>query len=361
MSKGLILFKTLGNSKKYFEEFDRDMCNEHFILLRKWFIDRGYIFEVLSEQKTKDIKAIFFIDMQSVYPSSGGLFKKIIFYIKSKLLGTSSRDILKEVRTLKKLPKRYLLSLEPELICPANFDYRNARLFDTIFSWSPNSCGGPNNLNLIKHPVSKLNIQTNKLKKFSKRNLLLAISSNKGSFKKGSLDKKKFKYYKLFYENLNKKFDLYGFGWNQSFFSWFSKLIRGTKSRYFLGKLPFYKGVISNKFNVLVNYKFDLVFENSEVESFISEKIFDSIMAATIPIYYGAPDIKKYVPSKCFIDLRDFQNIKDLVEYIINFSEEKYEEFMEERESFLKSDKFKEFTSPEFVNKITKVCIKDGL
>ena len=46
-------------------------------------------------------------------------------------------------------------------------------------------------------------------------------------------------------------------------------------------------GPIEDKIKFLSSYKFSIAMENSEGDGYISEKIIDSILAGTIPIYYG--------------------------------------------------------------------------
>lgn len=49
-------------------------------------------------------------------------------------------------------------------------------------------------------------------------------------------------------------------------------------------------------------YKFTINFENSYEEGYITEKIMDGIQARTIPIYFGAPDIEKWINPARFIN-----------------------------------------------------------
>ncbi len=44
----------------------------------------------------------------------------------------------------------------------------------------------------------------------------------------------------------------------------------------------------NNKIDFLENYKFNMSFENSNRKFYTTEKIFDSIFAGTIPIYWGS-------------------------------------------------------------------------
>lgn len=77
-------------------------------------------------------------------------------------------------------------------------------------------------------------------------------------------------------------------------------------------------------------YKFVIAMENKQVEGYVTEKIINAFYAGAIPIYWGAPDINKYFNPKAFINVSDFRNIEDCVDYIINMSSEKREKMTQE-------------------------------
>ena len=56
--------------------------------------------------------------------------------------------------------------------------------------------------------------------------------------------------------------------------------------------------------------------ENSNGDGYVSEKIIDSLIAGTIPIYYGDYLIDEYINLKCFIMIKGEKDIKDKIEYI---------------------------------------------
>ena len=71
-----------------------------------------------------------------------------------------------------------------------------------------------------------------------------------------------------------------------------------------------------SKINILKLYKFSIAMENSEGEGYISEKIIDSFLAGTIPIYYGGYNINQYINNKAFILIRGEKDLKKKIEYI---------------------------------------------
>lgn len=88
------------------------------------------------------------------------------------------------------------------------------------------------------------------------------------------------------------------------------------KSCHGLGRSSFLKNrtIISNcdgdamtVFKCMEPFKFTIAMENSQVEGYISEKIFNAKMANTVPIYFGASDVHKYFNMDSFI----FCNVSD--------------------------------------------------
>lgn len=78
---------------------------------------------------------------------------------------------------------------------------------------------------------------------------------------------------------------------------------------------PFPRG--ENKKDGLKSYKFALSFENSEDTDYITEKIWDSLAAGNIPIYFGAREIETYIPHPmAFINFRKYETPERLADYL---------------------------------------------
>ena len=61
------------------------------------------------------------------------------------------------------------------------------------------------------------------------------------------------------------------------------------------------------KLAVLARYKFTLAFENSRSPDYVTEKFFHPLMAGSVPVYRGAPNVADFAPGeKCFINADDF-------------------------------------------------------
>lgn len=73
-------------------------------------------------------------------------------------------------------------------------------------------------------------------------------------------------------------------------------------------------------------YKFSLSFENAIYRGYTTEKIHSSMLANSIPVYWGDPDISKYYNTEAFINCHDYNNFDGVIEKIkeLNDNDEKY-------------------------------------
>lgn len=79
--------------------------------------------------------------------------------------------------------------------------------------------------------------------------------------------------------------------------------------------------LVNDKLDFLRNYKFNICFENDAHrgynEHYTTEKLMQAMQANTIGIYHGNTQIEKEFNKKSFIDVNDFSNLDEVVEYII--------------------------------------------
>ncbi len=85
-----------------------------------------------------------------------------------------------------------------------------------------------------------------------------------------------------------------------------------------------------SKLETLARYRFDLAFENSLCEDYVSEKFFDPLAAGCVPVYRGAPNIEEIAPGdRCYINAADFRSPQELAEYLLHLAKNpaEYESF----------------------------------
>ncbi len=92
-------------------------------------------------------------------------------------------------------------------------------------------------------------------------------------------------------------------------------------------------GLVKNKIEFLSSYKFSIAMENTDGDGYISEKIIDSFIAGTIPIYYGDYMIDEYINHKAYILIKSEKDIMEKIEYIkkIDSDKELYKSILNEK------------------------------
>ncbi|HOI43959.1 MAG TPA: glycosyltransferase family 10, partial [Elusimicrobiales bacterium] len=124
--------------------------------------------------------------------------------------------------------------------------------------------------------------------------------------------------------------DLYGIGWDRYAFGG-PRLVRAlnrvTPLTRFLGaNFPSYRGPLAAKRPALLEYRFSICYENArDIPGYITEKIFDSLIAGCVPVYWGAPDLAEHVPGACFVDRRVFRTHEELYAFLKGMSDADYE------------------------------------
>lgn len=75
-----------------------------------------------------------------------------------------------------------------------------------------------------------------------------------------------------------------------------------------------------DKVETLKRYKFSLAFENSNEEDYVTEKFFQSLVAGTIPVVIGAPNIMDFAPAPRSVlhikELKDVDSVAKTMKYL---------------------------------------------
>ncbi|MFA7658005.1 MAG: glycosyltransferase family 10 [Candidatus Gastranaerophilaceae bacterium] len=112
---------------------------------------------------------------------------------------------------------------------------------------------------------------------------------------------------------------------------------------------------VDNKFEAISNFKFNFCLENLKYKGYITEKIIHSFVVGSIPVYLGAPDVEKYIPKNCFIDLRDFKTNEELFEFMKNLSTEKAQEYIKNGRDFLNSEEGQKYSFKGYAKFLAKL------
>lgn len=143
-------------------------------------------------------------------------------------------------------------------------------------------------------------------------------------------------------------FELYGNGWDKTplpfdiigiaiviRFEFLKKFVKTLMKIRFkpLGRFP----IAESKFETLKNYDFALAIEPTKSKfNSICEKIFDPMLSGAIPIYYGQ-EIHN-IPKNTYIRIDNNSSIKEIIDIIKNFPEEKKSAYRRNIYKFLNSN-----------------------
>jgi hypothetical protein len=82
-------------------------------------------------------------------------------------------------------------------------------------------------------------------------------------------------------------------------------------------------GGLEGKIAIMRSYLFHLAFENSNEEDYVTEKLWGTLQAGTLPIYYGAANVKEHAPPNSIISWHDFKSTKELANYMNKVAKDK--------------------------------------
>jgi len=108
---------------------------------------------------------------------------------------------------------------------------------------------------------------------------------------------------------------------------------------------------IKHKYEGIFDYKYHIVLENDSRKNLISEKLFDSMLGLSLPIYYGAPNILEYFDKNSLytIDINDIDTSIETIENILK--NDNYEEYLDN----LIESKDKILKEYNFLNRIIEI------
>lgn len=229
--------------------------------------------------------------------------------------------------------KLVLFLFEPLLLPFSYFDPCSR-----IYTWNDDLVDG---VKFFKLYYPYLSPMISNIPSFEAKKLCVMISGSDNAYpeRKNELYSERMKWVDFFEAKPAGEFDIYGRYWVKRYY------------RDFRGSIPgHYSG--NEKLGVLKNYRFAVCFENTkDLRGYITEKIFDCFAAGCVPIYWGASNVKNYIPKGCFIDFRDFRDREEVYQYIKSMPKHVYEKYIENIRAFLNSEEGLLF-SPEHFEEI---------
>ncbi len=262
--------------------------------VRHWFEERNHRYETIDQFKDWGEIDYILVYAGSIYRSFVSEFLKKGYENKLIYLAIEPEISYKEHRK-ERMPKllkyyKYILTWNKEAV-------DGKRIFQTDGYYT------------LRKPSREI--------PFSERKLLVAIYTAHGSgYGEKELYSERNKIFRCYEKH--EQFDLYGAGWE------------GFRNS---------RGIAGNKADVYCNYRFAVALENmKERKGYVTEKIYDCICNGVVPIYYGASDIREYVPADVFIDYSQFANPDELWDFLEGMQEDVWMGYLEAARRYLVSD-----------------------
>jgi len=311
-------------------KLNRDDCIYQFYALRKVLADYNINLSTQDQNKPEESEIVIYDDMpQSLLPVD----------LKAK---------------------KILLLFENEMIRPDNWDLASHKFFDIIFTWDDRYAGCEKYRKLYYSNLVPKDFEI--YARRPREKLCTLIAGNKSSGYPLELYSERLRAIEWFEQNHPEDFDLFGFGWDRRTFSGIFRPLNRISmlSHAFAKTRRSYRGPVKAKLDIFSNYKFAICYENlKEAPGYITEKIFDCLFAGCVPIYLGAPNIARYVPTSCFINRGDFPDYSCLYDYLVKMDESTHRRFIEAGIDFIKSDAMLPFTPEEFARSIAYAICED--
>jgi len=130
----------------------------------------------------------------------------------------------------------------------------------------------------------------------------------------------------------------------------YSSYGRGWDERCFKGFLPEW----NDKYRVFGEHKFTFAPENSRFNGYVTDKVFNAMCCGSVPIYLGAPDVKKYLPRYTYINAESYTP-KELIENLKTMPFSTYNKHRVAMKKFVTSEQSNMYSSYCFAEKIAKI------
>jgi hypothetical protein len=179
-----------------------------------------------------------------------------------------------------------------------------------------------------------------------KQKFMVMLRANKISDQPGQLYDERRDLVRYFESREDDLFDLHGPGWND----------QGHPAPVMYRN---YRGFAKGTVETYAEYKFTLGMDNSAVPGLFTYDLFSAMLAGSVPVYLGAPDISDFVPTDAFINVADFPSYDALVERLIEISENgELVEYRKRGAEFLSSADYEPFTMDFFTRSVSEAVLR---
>lgn len=312
--------------------------------IRKLLKGKGIILDTIDKHPIEKAEAIYFLDHN-------------FFSLKNNLSPYLAQALSKKINR----KKLNLIITECPIIKPESWNKNNHKYYGRIFTWNSSVVDNKKYF----HYFWIQNLENNQIiaRDFKKKKDYVLVNAFKTNYLPNELYSSRLEAIRYLEKNKNTQFDLYGIGWGNKLSPKFIySALKRNPLRIFnfiadylktMSGFPSYKGAIKDKIQVMAKYKYSICFENmTNIDGYVTEKIFDSFKAGCVPIYWGARDISRLVPKNTYIDFRKFKDFKEMDEYIAGITETGYNRFLSRIKEYLNGNDVKVWNYESFARSV---------
>lgn len=276
----------------------------------------------------------------------------------------------------------YLFLNEPANYWPELWQRKNHRVFDRVFTYDYTIADGRKYIHhyfaidLANYPP----VEEVTEEDFNQRKLLVLVA---GMFqltppKRGSnsLLYARYRTMRWFGKYLPNQFNFFSRGIDPTLFETFRGLglLRRVLPEIFTNRLvaavaarrrqaveAICKGPVPplKKLTVLKRYRFVVSYENSRLAGYISEKLFDCLFSGSVPVYWGEPNIQRFVPPACYVDRQAFLDDAALADFLTRMPYVEYSQYIAAIRSFIGGIEYEKFGSEPNAKRVSDIILAD--
>lgn len=243
--------------------------------------------------------------------------------------------------------RRWVILYENVALVRRNFALRRHREFERIFTWHDGLVDGVRYFKLdLANPLPDRVLR----RELDRPHFMALIAGNKKAHHPDELYSSRIRLIEWYERQAPGDLHVYGAGWNNYTFGGPAvfrafNMIGPVRRRVPHPTYAAWKGLVDTKLDTFADYRFAFCIENTDnVPGYITEKLFDGMIAGCVPIYRGAPNITDHVPAECFVDMRRFASPAELHEFLTGMDDETREAYVEAADRFLGSPAVEPFT-----------------
>jgi hypothetical protein len=144
--------------------------------------------------------------------------------------------------------------------------------------------------------------------------------------------------------------DVFGPGWRGEPIGWVHKFARPRPFACARGPLPVKKD------ELLPRYRFAVAFENAVADvGYISEKVFDALLAGVVPLYLGDARVAENIDPACYVDATKFASDRELLAFVRDCPEAEWRRMRDAGRAYVGSPAARKFQSEAFAARMVEV------